>query len=96
MPKTREVKVKDLSELPLFLTIENIVNLMGFSRPVVDKWFKEKDFPVIDVGVYKVCKFEFMDWLRMKYAPNSRAISYSNLQQILEKVNLVKNELEVI
>ncbi len=95
MPKTREVKVKELSELPLFLTIENIVNLIGFSRPVVDKWFREKDFPVIDVGVYKVCKYEFMDWLRMKYAPYSKSISYSNMQQILEKIKLTKNELEV-
>lgn len=95
MPKAREVKIKELSELPLFLTIENIVNLMGFSRPVVDKWFKEKDFPVIDVGVYKVCKFEFMDWLRTKYAPYSKAISYSNMQQIVEKINLAKKELEV-
>lgn len=95
MPKTKEAKVKELSELPLFLTIENIVNLMGFSRPVVDGWFKEKDFPVINVGVYKVCKFEFMDWLRKKYAPYSKAISYSNMQQILEKINIAKNELEV-
>jgi len=95
MPKSRIVKVKELSELPLFLTIENIVDLMGFSRPVVDKWFKEKDFPVIDVGVYKVCKFEFMDWLRTKYAPHSKSISYSNMQQILEKIDLAKKELEV-
>lgn len=96
MPKTREVKVKELSDLPLFLTIDTIVELMGFSRPVVDRWFKEKDFPVINVGVYKVCKYEFMDWLRKKYAPiNRNSISYSELQQILEKIDLVKNEKEV-
>ena len=95
MPKVKQVKVKELSELPLFLTIENIVDLIGFSRPVVDKWFKEKDFPVISTGVFKVCKYEFMDWLRSKYAPYSKAISYSNMQQILEKINLAKKELEV-
>lgn len=63
MPKARETKILEIEELPYLLTINEIVDLLGYSRPEVDSWFKDKTFPVINSGISKVNKYDLFQWL---------------------------------
>lgn len=67
MGKPRLTKIKELEECPYFMTVEQVVEFMGFGRPVVDKWFRDKTFPAINDGTQKVNKYALMDWINMKY-----------------------------
>ncbi len=101
MPRTREVKVKELSELPLYMTINEIVDLLGFGDTVVRQWFKSRDFPKICAGIEKVNKYDLLEWIDKKYG-NPRA-QYTNknnsvtelINEIKELVDVFKNRMEV-
>lgn len=101
MPKAREVKIKELSELPLLLTINDIVDNMGFSRPEVDSWFKEKSFPAINAGILKVFKYDLIDWLYSNkgnrgYKKNAQGYEANSVinSQVLDTLNDIKMLLE--
>lgn len=100
MPKTRDVKIKEIEELPYFLTISDIVENMGYSRPEVDEWFKTKDFPVINAGIKKVCKYDLIEWINRnkrnpRYNINTLNKNESKLLDVLNKIsNDIKNLVE--
>lgn len=101
MPKTREVKVKELSELPLYMTINDTVDLLGFGDTVVRQWFKTRDFPKICAGVEKVNKYDLLEWIDKRYG-NPRA-NFTNkcnsvselVDEVKELVDVFKNRMEV-
>lgn len=98
MPKTREVKVREISELPLFLTINDIVNEMGFGRTEVDSWFKERNFPSIKAGIQKVNKYDLFNWLNKKYG-NPRAIymDHNHLSnELLDQLQIMNDNFKEI
>lgn len=98
MPKTREVKVREISELPLFLTINDIVNEMGFGRTEVDSWFKERNFPAIKAGIQKVNKYDLFNWLNKKYG-NPRAIymDHNHLSnELLDQLQIMNDNFKEI
>ena len=67
MGKPRLTKIKSWEECPLLMTIDEVKENLGIGRPVVDKWFNDKTFPVINDGIKKVEKNNLRIWLDMKY-----------------------------
>lgn len=98
MPKAKLVNAKEISDLPLYLTIKDIEEYLGFSRNEIDCWFKDKTFPCIKAGIKKVNKYDLLNWINKIYG-NSRAtyISYSNFENKffdeLQNLNATLNEL---
>lgn len=98
MPKSKKVNVKEISELPLFLTINDIVNEMGFSRTEVDSWFKEKNFPSIKAGIQKVNKYDLFNWLNKKYGnPRAIYIDHNHLSnELLDQLQIMNDNFKEI
>lgn len=98
MPKSKKVNVKEISELPLFLTVNDIVNEIGFSRPEVDSWFKEKNFPVIKAGIQKVNKYDLFNWLNKKYGnPRAIYIDHNHLSnELLDQLQIMNDNFKEI
>lgn len=98
MPKSKKVNVKEISELPLFLTVNDIVNEIGFSRPEVDSWFKEKNFPVIKAGIQKVNKYDLFNWINKKYGnPRAIYIDQNHLSnELLDQLQIMNDNFKEI
>lgn len=98
MPKSKKVNVKEISELPLFLTVKDIVNEIGFSRPEVDSWFKEKNFPVIKAGIQKVNKYDLFNWINKKYGnPRAIYIDQNHLSnELLDQLQIMNDNFKEI
>ena len=85
MGKLKTAKAKSWEELPLTLTIEQIVEELGYGRSTVDSWFKQKDFPANSLGAQKVEKNLLRAWL---YKNNSHGLENILLENDLnEKMN---------
>lgn len=84
MGRPRFTKVKEWDECPLFMTVDQIVDYLGFGRPVVDRWIKEPTFPLIDEGTQKVEKENLRLWLDQKFA--SRVLKYKQ-EEMTARVN---------
>ena len=98
MPKSKKVNVKEISELPLFLTVNDIVNEIGFSSPEVDSWFKEKNFPVIKAGIQKVNKYDLFNWINKKYGnPRAIYIDQNHLSnELLDQLQIMNDNFKEI
>lgn len=88
MGKPRQTKIKELEECPYFMTIEEVVDLLGFGRPVVARWFRDKTFPAIKDGIQKVNKYALEDWLNKKYGSYvyDESLSKSQISKIVRQV----------
>ena len=56
--------VKDVRELPVMLTVQNVQNVMGLSKPKAYELVHTKGFPVIRFGrSMRVPRDRFLEWL---------------------------------
>ena len=54
-------------ELPLFLNVETVANVLGIAMSSTYELMKEKDFPALRVGNRLIVpKEKFMSWVEMK------------------------------
>lgn len=97
MPRVREVKIKEFSELPYYLSINNIVDDMGFSRQEVDSWFRDSTFPFTNAGVQKVDKYSLRQWLNTRKG-NSNATYVTEVlsDKLLEQLMILNDNLKNI
>ncbi len=63
----KESNYKTYDELPLFLNVETVANVLGIAMSSTYELMKEKDFPALRVGNRLIVpKEKFMSWVEMK------------------------------
>ena len=63
----KESNYKTYDELPLFLNVETVANVLGIAMSSTYELMKEKDFPALRVGNRLIVpKEKFMAWVEMK------------------------------
>lgn len=94
MGQIKLTNVKSWDECPLFMSVDQVCDFLGFGRSVVDKWFNDKTFPLISDGSKKVEKENLRIWLDMKYGN----FVFKNKQEeiLLNKIKELVNFKEVI
>ena len=63
----KESNYKTYDELPLFLNVETVANVLGIAMSSTYELMKEKDFPALRVGNRLIVpKEKFIAWVEMK------------------------------
>ena len=63
----KESNYKTYDELPLFLNVETVANVLGIAMSSTYELMKEKDFPALRVGNRLIVpKEKFIAWVKMK------------------------------
>ena len=63
----KESNYKTYDELPLFLNVETVANVLGIAMSSTYELMKEKDFPALRVGNRLIVpKEKFISWVEMK------------------------------
>jgi len=59
--------IKELRDMPVFLTIREVGSILRMSKPKVYSYIHQKGFPLIQIDrKLLVCKNEFIKWLKTK------------------------------
>lgn len=98
MSKANPVKFKNLSELPEYLTVNEVCDYFSVSRPEVDRWFNSRDFPKIEMGFKRVNKYDLVEWLQKnKGNPRAKYLTPDDAKyQLQEDIRMLNENVELL